>query len=767
MSEHDSQLLSQTEGKGFIRELIERDLASGKYNGRVVTRFPPEPNGYLHIGHSKSICLNFGLAREYKGRCHLRFDDTNPTKEDMEYVESIQSDIRWLGFDWGEHLFFASDYFEQLYNFAEDLIRAENAYVCSLSDAEIREYRGTITEPGRPSPYRERSVRENLELFREMRAGKFPDGTHVLRAKIDMASPNMKLRDPPIYRIRHAHHYRTGDTWCIYPLYDFTHGLSDALEGVTHSLCTLEFENNRPLYDWFVTRLDATPEGAGAPPEQTEFARLRLSHTVMSKRKFLRLVEEKHVSGWDDPRMTTLAGLRRRGYTPEAIRAFAERVGVAKNNSLVDVALLEHTLREDLNQRSPRVQCVLRPLKLVITNYPGAQVEQLRAPYFPPDVGKPGERELPFSRELWIEREDFALEPPAKWHRLAPGASVRLRYAHVVTCESVVRDERGQVSEVHARLATPEEAQALKVKGTIHWVSAAHAVDCEVRLYDRLFQVLEPDVTEEGVDFISYLNPNSLVTLTGCKLEPAAAAEQLDRVQFERQGFFYADSDSKPGALVYNRTVSLKDSWAKQTQRAAPAEERRRRQPGTSGAPKKELVLDAAAQMLVDVHGLSPHEAQVIGAEPRLGMLLVGALGLEADLKAVTRWLVNDVASWAKAHPEQLLFGAPELVELIALQSSGTLSGRLAKDVFAELASTGDPPAEIVERLGGGQIDDEDSLEPVVAQVLADNPDHVRRYREGNHNLLGAFVGQIMRATGGKANPQRVNSLLKRLLDAS
>ncbi|MBX3183500.1 MAG: glutamine--tRNA ligase/YqeY domain fusion protein [Polyangiaceae bacterium] len=775
MSELDAHTLTQVESKDFIRELIERDRASGKHQGRVVTRFPPEPNGYLHIGHSKSICLNFGLAEEYGGRCHLRFDDTNPAAEDLEYVESIQRDVRWLGFDWGEHLYFASDYYERLYQIAERLIRSGDAYVCSLSEAEIREYRGTISEPGRPSPYRDRTVEENLDLFRRMKAGEFADGAHVLRAKIDMAAPNMKLRDPLIYRIRHHAHYRLGDAWCIYPLYDFAHCLSDGIEGVTHSLCTLEFENNRPLYDWFLARSGLSFEGAA--PEQTEFARLGLSYTVMSKRKLLRLVQEKHVSGWDDPRMPTIAGLRRRGYTPEAIRNFARRVGVAKNNSLVDFALLEHAVREDLSQRSPRVLCVLQPLKLTITNYPAEKVEELTAPYFPPDVGKPGSRALPFSRELWIEQEDFELTPPKGFRRLSPGASVRLRYAHVITCESVVKDADGNVVEVQARLASPEEAERLEVKGTIHWVSAAHAVSCTVHCYDRLFQVPEPDAGED-VDFLSYLNPQSLETFTGCQLEPAAAREGLTQVQFERHGYFCLDRawgeepEAASGELVWNRTVPLKDSWARVSRGAMEAEPPRRRagqanvrNEGSAQAPSKAASPGAAALALQALHGLTEQEARVISAEPRLGKLLVQLEGLGTSPKLAARWLANDVAALTKVEAGELKFGAAELASLIQLVESGTLTRRLAKDVFAELAQSGEAPEQIVERLGG-QLSGDEELIPVVDQVLAKNPEHVSRYRAGNLNLMGAFVGQVMRATGGRANPQRVTELLEQRLKA-
>ncbi len=539
----------------------------GKYGSRVVTRFPPEPNGYLHIGHAKSCCLNFGIARENGGGvCHLRFDDTNPETEDIRYVESIKQDVRWLGFDWGDRLFHASDYFEQLYQFAVALIEAGKAYVDSLSEEEIRQYRGTVTEPGRESPYRDRSVEENLDLFQRMRAGEFADGAHVLRAKIDMAHPNMLMRDPVLYRIRHASHYRQGDDWCIYPLYDFTHCLSDAIENITHSLCTLEFKDNRALYDWVLDAVGIEPPR----PEQTEFARLNLDYTVLSKRRLVRLVEEGHVSGWDDPRMPTIAGLRRRGVTPEAIRNFCDMIGVARSESRVDIAKLEHAIRDDLNMQVPRVLCVLRPLKLVIVNYPEDQVEELDAPYYPRDVPKEGTRKVPFSRVLYIEREDFREEPPKKFFRLAPGREVRLRYAYLITCVDVVKDpDTGDVTEVHCTYdpetrggTTPD---GRKVRGTVHWVSAAHSLPAEVRLYDRLFREPNPDDVEEGEDFTGYLNPESVVALADSRIEPSVADDPAGtRYQFERQGYFCSDVvDSRPGALVFNRTVALRDTWAK------------------------------------------------------------------------------------------------------------------------------------------------------------------------------------------------------------
>ena len=545
----------------FIRAIVAQDLKSSRHGGRVVTRFPPEPNGYLHIGHAKSICLNFGIATENRGLCHLRFDDTNPSTESVEYVEAIKADIRWLGFDWRDRLFHASDYFEQLSQFAVHLIKKGKAYMDSLSADEIRAYRGTLTEPGKDSPYRTRSVEENLDLFQRMKAGAFPDGTHVLRAKIDMASPNINMRDPVLYRIRRVAHYRTKNTWCIYPTYDYAHPLSDAIEGITHSLCTLEFEDHRPLYDWVV-------EEANAPchPQQIEFARLNLTHTVMSKRRLLQLVEQGHVSGWDDPRLPTLKGLQRRGYTPEAIRSFCEHIGVAKRDAVVEMALLEHFIREDLNKRAPRVMGVLRPLRLILDNYPEGQVEELDAINNPEDPSM-GSRKVPFSRVLYIEREDFREDPPKQFFRLAPGREVRLRYAYIIRCVSVVKDQRkGEVVEVHCTY-DPEtrsggSGAARKVKSTIHWVSAKQALDAEVRLYDHLLVTANP--AEEEREFTDLLNPNSLEVVTGCKVEPSlAGAEPGSRYQFERQGYFCVDPDSAIGKLVFNRTVALRDSWAK------------------------------------------------------------------------------------------------------------------------------------------------------------------------------------------------------------
>lgn len=548
---------SKNTPSNFIRNIIDEDLASGKHKG-IVTRFPPEPNGYLHIGHAKSICLNFGLAEDYQGTCHLRFDDTNPEKEDEEYINSIMEDVHWLGFDWGDHLYFASDYFDKLYEFAVELIKQGKAYVCQLSADEIREYRGTLTKPGKDSPYRDRSIEENLDLFERMRSGEFEEGSHVLRAKIDMASPNVVMRDPTLYRIRKIAHHRTGDKWCIYPMYDFTHCLSDALENITHSICTMEFENNRPLYEWILDQVYPEPH-----PRQIEFARLNLGYTMMSKRMLLQLVNEGIVESWDDPRMPTLSGLRRRGYTPAAIRDFCERIGVAKANSLVDMAFLEHCLREDLNANAPRTMAVLRPLKVVIENYPEDQIEELDAVNNPQDP-EPDTRKIPFGREIYIEQEDFMEDPPKKFFRLAPGREVRLRSAYFITCTDVIKDEAGNVIEVRATYDPNTKGGSApdgrKVRATLHWVSATNSLPAEVRLYDSLFTVEEPSIDA----LAEQLNPNSLEVLTNARVEEnLAQAVPGDKFQFERQGYFCVDKDSTKGNLVFNRTVALRDTWAR------------------------------------------------------------------------------------------------------------------------------------------------------------------------------------------------------------
>jgi len=551
----------------FIRAMVGEDNRTGKYGGRVSTRFPPEPNGYMHIGHAKSCCLNFGLAAEHDGTCNLRFDDTNPTTEEGLYAQAFIDDIQWMGFDWEDRLYYASDYFEQMYQWAEKLIADGNAYVDSSNEEEIREYRGTVTRPGRESPYRDRSAQENLDLFRRMRAGEFGDGEHVLRAKIDMAHPNMLMRDPLLYRIRHEHHYRTGDDWCIYPMYDYAHCLEDAIEDITHSLCTLEFRNNRELYDWV---LDAV-EIERPRTEQTEFARLNIEYTILSKRKLIQLVEGEYVRGWDDPRMPTVAGLRRRGVTPEAIRAFCEMIGLDKVDSRIDIGTLEYAIRNDLNWRAPRRLCVLNPLRVVITDYPYDRTEWIDAPSFPRDVDKEGSRKLPFSREIWIDRNDFMEDPPRKFFRLAPGREVRLRHAYIIKCEEVIKDPgTGEVVELRCThdpsTMGAHPADGRKVRGTVHWLSAAHALPCEVRLYDRLFSVPEPDAgLVEDDDFTTRLNPESLLVIERAFVEPAVEGDPPEtRYQFERTGYFVSDRfDSKPDALVFNRTVTLRDSWAK------------------------------------------------------------------------------------------------------------------------------------------------------------------------------------------------------------
>ena len=552
-------------GLDFVRAIVAEDQQSGKWDGRVVTRFPPEPNGYLHIGHAKSICLNFGIALENGGTCHLRFDDTNPCKEEEEYVEAIKQDVRWLGFDWGRHEYYASDYFEQLYLWAVKLIEKGRAYVCQLSTEQIRDYRGTLTEPGRNSPWRDRPVAENLDLFERMKNGEFDEGSHTLRARIDMAAPNLNLRDPVIYRILKARHHRTGDKWCIYPMYDFAHGQSDSIERVTHSICTLEFEDHRPLYDWFLDELEVYH------PQQIEFARLNLSYTLLSKRRLIDLVEEGCVTGWDDPRMPTISGMRRRGYTPESIRAFCDRIGVSKTDSLVDVKLLEHHVREHLNATSPRVFAVLDPVKVVITNYPADQVEQLECVNNPEDPGA-GVRQVPFSRELYIEREDFMEDPPRKFFRLAPGREVRLRYAYFITCNEVIRDEQGNLLELRCsydpQTRGGDAPDGRKVKSTLHWVSAPHALSAEVRLYNRMFSAEDPGDVPEECDWKDNFNRESLDVITGCRIEPSlAGARPLDRFQFERKGYFCVDPDSDRGRLVFNRTVELRDTWARLVQR--------------------------------------------------------------------------------------------------------------------------------------------------------------------------------------------------------
>ena len=735
----------------FIRSMVTEDVANGKFGRRVVTRFPPEPNGFLHIGHAKSICLNFGIAEEYGGRCHLRFDDTNPETEDLKYVTAIINDVKWLGFDWQDHLYFASDYFTQMYNFAEHLIKTGKAYVDSATEDEIREARGTVMEPGRPTAYRARSIEENLDLFRRMRAGEFPDGAHVLRGKIDLTSANMLMRDPILYRIRHAKHYRTGDAWCIYPLYDYAHPIEDALECVTHSLCTLEFENNRELYDWVVDNIPFD-----CRPYQTEFARLAVDYMMTSKRKLLILVNQKKVSGWDDPRMPTIAGLRRRGVTPEALRNFAEMVGVTKANSRVDIAKLDYAIREDLNQRVPRVLCVVNPLKVVLTNYPEAQVEELDAPYYPHDVPLEGSRKIPFARELYIDRDDFMEDPPKGYFRLAPGREVRLRYGYIIKCDEVIKDANGEVVELRCSY-DPETrggaADGRNVKGTIHWVAAEQSVPCEVRLYDRLFTAPDPD---EGDDFTVHLNPLSLVVMANARIEPSVAKDPRgSRYQFERVGYFCSDTvDSKPGHLVYNRTVTLRDSWAKVVEPEKKSEGRPERKSSESRQEKTDKMQVAASPM------------EIISRDDALLEFYRTASALRPQHdEAIARFITNDLARELKERSVGEVAVTPaSLAALVDLIEGGVITGTVGRELLTVLVQSGGDPIELVDRKGLRQINDASEIARIAAQIVAANPDKLTAYRSGRTGLVGFFIGQVMTKTGGRANPELVKSEVEKAL---
>ena len=809
MTDQDSGVVPP-EGRDFIRQIIDADVATGRHGGRVVTRFPPEPNGFLHIGHAKSILLNFGIAHEFGGRCHLRFDDTNPTTEEHEYVEAIRADVQWLGFDWGEHLYHAADYFDRMYEYAEILIDKGRAYVDSQTEEAIRAGRGTVTVAGTESPFRNRTITENLDLFRRMRAGEFGDGEHVLRARIDMGSPNMLMRDPILYRIRKAEHYRTGDAWCIYPLYDYAHCLEDAIEGVTHSLCTLEFANNRELYDWILDEL-----GFEEPrPRQYEFARGVVDYTVMSKRKLLLLVREGRVTGWDDPRMPTLAGFRRRGVPPSAILAFWKMVGVARSDSRVDIGKLEYSVRDDLNGTSPRVLAVLDPLRVVLTDWPEGKVRHLDAPYFPHDVPREGSRTLPFSRELFIDRTDFAEDPPAGFRRLVPGGEVRLRYGCVIRCEEVIRDADGRVTELRCSHdpdtwggGTPE---GRKVKGTIQWVSAEHGVPCEVRLYDRLFSVADPEAEaaqqEEEGDFRDYLNSSSLRVVTGAIIEPSVQQDAADtRYQFERLGYFWRDPvDGSKEELVFNRIVTLRDAWSARaagavvdplplTARAVgsvgvPQIAGAAR--GSTGAlttegsePEREgrapewpsEVIDRA-DALVARYGFGDLDARILSRSPELvdlfeqtTALLIERLGRSSDDPAtaatVVNWIINDLPPVLGGRDlTQLPFGAGELAGLLALLETGVVSSRGAGVVLETLASEGGDPVEIVARLQLAQVSDRDALGAIVAGILEANPDKVKGYRDGRTGLMGFFMGQVMHRTEGRADPELARELLEKRL---
>ncbi len=757
--------------KDFLRAIVEEDLASGKYE-EVVTRFPPEPNGFPHIGHAKAITINFGIARDFGGRCHLRMDDTNPVTEEEKYAKAIEDAVRWLGYEWDGPVRHTSDYFERLYHYAVELIQMGKAYVDSLSEEEIREYRGTVTEPGRRSRYAERSVEENLDLFERMRKGEFKDGEHVLRAKIDMSSPNMQLRDPLLYRIRHARHMRTGDEWCIYPMYDFAHCLSDYIEGITHSFCTLEFENNRAIYDWILDTLRLGPPR----PYQYEFARLNMNYTVMSKRKLKELVDSGKVSGWDDPRMPTIAGYRRRGYTPESIVNFCNAIGISKANSVVDVAQLEHAIRDDLNPKAPRVMCVLDPLKVVIENYEGS--EELEASYYPHDVPKEGFRKLPFSREIYIEREDFSEHPPKGYYRLTPDQPVRLRHAYIIRCKEVIKDEEGRITEIRAEYYPDSKSGAdtsgIKVRSAIQWVDAATGYRAEVRLYDRLFRVENPQGPED-------LNPDSLRIVQGALVERAVIEEKPDeRFQFERQGYFYPDPvDSSDEHPVFNRIVSLKDSWAKKSKKEEKSTKEtaaKATQPKPEGAKKEErkessggegrvAPLDEAQRRIFDRYrkklGLKEEQANPLARDETLRTLFEAGLEHGAAPVTLANLILNEVARELKNFSlGELRYGPEALAELATMIDDERISVKIAKQVFEEMSKSGESPASIVEAKGWEQISDPKAIRPVIEEVLEKNPENVVKYREGNQKLFGFFVGQVLKATGGKANPRLVNELL-------
>jgi glutaminyl-tRNA synthetase len=740
------------ERNDFIRDIIDEDLRARRHD-RVATRFPPEPNGYLHIGHAKSICLNFGLARDYRGTCNLRYDDTNPTKEDVEYVDSIERDVRWLGFE-PSAVLFSADYFPRMYELAERLVTEGKAYVCDLDDEQIRDYRGSLSEPGRPSPYRERSVADNLDLLRRMKAGEFPDGARTLRAKLDMASANMKMRDPLLYRIRHAHHHRTGDAWCIYPMYDYAHPLEDAIEGITHSICTLEFENNRELYDWVLEHT-----GPWKPrPRQYEFARLALDYTVMSKRKLLQLVQDKHVSGWDDPRMPTLSGMRRRGYSAEAIRAFCDMIGVAKTNSMVDVGKLDHCVRDDLNQHAPRVLGVVHPIEVEVSGDIGAA--QADAPYFPPDIGKPGARTLPIGARIFIDRDDWSDAPPADYKRLAMGRTVRLRHAYCITAEEVLaRDGEGRATKLRARVA--DGAKGLAV---IHWVDAATSVPAELRLYDRLFRSAKP---EEGGDFLQQLDPGSLEIAAGARVEASLArAEVGSRWQLERVGYFRVDEDSRPGALVLNRITTLRErepakveaTAAEKKPNAKAATRPKSKSPAEyrAEARARDPELAAAFERAKEL-GLSADQADLVTGDSATAVLFVETARVTGAAELAAKWIINELPR-ALAGKELAATGLDvvRFAELVIMLRDRELPPAVAKGVLADLIATGKHPRELAADRAAPAID----LGAAIDAVIAANPDKAAQYKAGRTGLLGFFVGQVMKASPS-ADPSAVHEAIR------
>ncbi|MCP4971505.1 MAG: glutamine--tRNA ligase/YqeY domain fusion protein [Arcobacter sp.] len=751
-----------SDNKDFLRTIVEKDLKSGKYK-EVITRFPPEPNGFPHIGHAKSICINFGIAKDYNGHCNLRMDDTNPTKEDTKYVEALKDAVQWLGFDWGENVHFTSDYFHKIYDYAITLIKMDKAYVDSINEEEMREFRGTVTEAGKRSKFAQRTIEENLDLFERMKNGEFKDGEHVLRAKIDMGAANMKLRDPLLYRIRHAHHFRAGNEWSIYPMYDFAHCLSDYIEGISHSICTLEFENNRDIYNWVLDTLELK-----APrPYQHEFARLGINYTVMSKRKLLELVEGNQVSGWDDPRMPTIAGYKRRGYTPESILNFCDQIGIAKANSMVDVSQLEFCIRDDLNKKVPRVMCVLDPLKVTIENYEGT--EDLSSPYYPHDVPKEGSRNIPFSKEIFIEREDFEENPPKGYFRLTPTQPVRLRHGFIITCKEVIKDANGEIIELkveyHANSKSGSDTSGIKVKSAIQWVSSKEAIKSEVRVYDRLFK----DEAPEGLEDI---NPDSLKVIKNALVEPAIVLDKPDeRFQFERQGYFYADpidyTDEKP---VFNKIVGLKDSWGKKTNTDKPTTKTSPKQEA-----KKEQVVGSEVAMsdeqtaLFDKYtnelGLNSEVANILARDKKLSSFYDESLKESNSPVALANMIVTEVARELKEKElNELKFNALQIAELVEMLEISTISSKIAKQVFEEMVKSGANPTQIVEDKGLVQISDPNIISPIIDEIITKNPDNVEKFKAGNKKLLGFFVGQVLKSTGGKANPQVVNQLVAQKL---
>jgi glutaminyl-tRNA synthetase len=744
--------------KDFLRRIVEDDLNSGKFR-EVVTRFPPEPNGFPHIGHAKSISINFGIAKEYQGHCNLRMDDTNPTTEDTKYVEALKDAVEWLGFEWEGSVHFTSDYFPKLYDYAIELIKMGRAYVDSLTEEEIREYRGTVTEAGKRSKYGDRSVEENLDLFKRMKNGEFKDGEHILRAKIDMSSANMKMRDPLLYRIRHTDHFRAGDVWSIYPMYDFAHCLSDYIEGVTHSICTLEFENNRDIYDWVLDTLKLTPPR----PYQYEFARLNINYTVMSKRKLLELVEGGVVSGWDDPRMPTIAGYKRRGYTPESILTFCEQIGVAKANSMVDISQLEFCIRDDLNPKVPRVMCVLDPLKVTIINYDG--IEEIDASYYPHDIPKEGSRVLPFSKDIYIERDDFMENPPKDYFRLTPNQSVRLRYAYIITCKEVLKDTNGNITEIkveyHANSKSGIDTSGIKVKSAIQWVDALESKKVEVRVYDRLFSNETPNGVED-------INPNSLKIIKNALIEPAVITDKPDvRFQFEREGYFYADPiDYRDEAPVFNKIVALKESSSKKKKRQQKVAKPQTKKVQIDG---EIVAMNREEQMLFDRYTnglkLNSEVANTLARDKKLSNFYEEAL-LRLDTSiALANIVVNEVARELKQRDiSQLKFSPKQIAKLVEMVDDEIISSKIAKQVFEEMSRSGKNPIQIVNAKGLMQISDPAQILPIINEIIIKNPDNVKKFKDGNNKLFGFFVGQVLKQTGGKANPKVVNELLLREL---